>query len=220
MLTEVELAKLETRCRAIPQTSIDRVERDLMTELFDTVLDYQNRAETVRKAQEHFRSRYGMTVTTLDDLDDLLASFPDDDALASSLWGNRHWRRARELRGLVTYLRERGVTDLGSLRRWAAATSQDDFVGHIKGLGPAVYRSLVMRMGIDTIKPDVHVLRFVSSAIGRTVSQDEAVTSLEDVARRLGIDARTLDASIWEHRAKGVRDRVSSRAGTKEPAEG
>jgi hypothetical protein len=58
-----------------------------------------------------------------------------------------------------------------------------------------------MRLGVDTIKPDVHVLRFVSSAIGRRVTQDEAVTSLEEVARRLGISARTLDGSVWAFQA-------------------
>jgi hypothetical protein len=205
MLTDDELDLLEARCREIPLTADDHVAVDLVTELFDTVLDYQNRAETVRKAQAHFRSAHGDDVRSLDELTDLMDQTPDDTALAASLWGNRHWRRARELRGLVAYLRERDVTDLAALRRWAAGSTQDDFVGHIKGLGPAVYRSLVMRLGVDTIKPDVHVLRFVSTAIGRRVSQDEAVASLETVAQRLGTSARTLDRSIWAIQAYGPR---------------
>jgi hypothetical protein len=61
-----------------------------------------------------------------------------------------------------------------------------------------------MRLGVDTIKPDVHVLRFVSGAIGRRVTQDEAVTSLETIARRLGTSARLLDANIWAFRARGA----------------
>ena len=172
-----------------------------MTELFDTVLDYQNRAETVRKALAHFRSEHP-TIRTLEDLEDALGRHPDDEDLAAFLWGNRHWRRARELRGLVAYFRDRDVTDLAALRRWAARSRQEDFVGHVKGLGPAVYRSLVMRLGVDTIKPDVHVLRFVSAAIGRRVSQDEAVASLEIVARRLGTPARTLDGGIWAEQTR------------------
>ncbi len=203
MLTDDELDLLEARCREIPLTPNEHVAEDFVTELFDTVLDYQNRAKTVRKANAHFRSEHGEEVRSLDDLTDLLERTPDDTELAASLWGNLHWRRARELRGLVAYLRERSVTDLATLRRWAAGSTQDDFVGHIKGLGPAVYRSLVMRLGVDTIKPDVHVLRFVSSGIGRRVSQDEAVASLEIVARRLGTSARTLDGSIWTFQARG-----------------
>jgi len=169
----------------------------MLTELFDTVLDYQNRAETVRKALAHFRSEHGDDVRSFEDLEAVLAAHPEDEDLADTLWGNRHWRRARELRGLVAYFRERDVTDLTALRRWATGSSQEDFVTDIHGLGPAAYRSLVMRLGVDTIKPDVHLLRFVERAVGRRVSQDEAVDALEAVARRLRISARTLDASIW-----------------------
>jgi hypothetical protein len=203
LLNDGELDRLESACRAIPLSVDDHVARDLMTELFDTVLDYQNRAATVRKAQEHFRNRHGDEVRTFADLEQVLGEHPDDEDLAAYLWGNRHWRGARELRGLVAYFRERDVTDLAALQRWAASSTQEDFVGHVKGLGPAVYRSLVMRMGVDTIKPDVHVLRFVSSAIGRRVTQDEAVSSLEEIARRLETTARTLDGGIWAYQARG-----------------
>jgi hypothetical protein len=202
VLTEDELDVLEARCREIPLSSDDHVAVDLLIELFDTVLDYQNRAVTVRKALDHFRTELGTSVTTLDDLEAALRDHPDDEDLAAHLWGNRHWRRARVLRGLVAYFRERDVTDLAALRRWAARSTQEDFVGHIKGLGPAVYRSLVMRLGVDTIKPDVHVLRFVAAAIGRRVTQDEAVTSLEETAQRIGTSARTLDGSIWVHQTR------------------
>jgi hypothetical protein len=37
------------------------------------------------------------------------------------------------------------------------------------------------------------------------VTQDEAVTSLEEVARRLGISARMLDGSVWAFQAKPKR---------------
>jgi hypothetical protein len=55
-----------------------------------------------------------------------------------------------------------------------------------------------MRLGVETVKPDVHVLRFVSRAIGRPTSEDEAVLALETVAGRLGVRANVLDWSIWE----------------------
>lgn len=201
VLSTEELDRLEAACRTIPLSEHDYVADDLMEELFETVLDYQNRAATVDAALAHFRSEHA-DVRSFDDLEEILADHPDDEDLAQTLWGNRHHRRARELRGLVAYLRERDVTDLAALRAWAAGSTQADFVGRIKGLGPAVYRSLVMRLGVDTIKPDVHVLRFVSGAIDRRVTQDEVVTSLEQVARRLGVSARTLDGSVWAFQAK------------------
>ncbi len=202
MLSESELATLEERCRAVPLTSSEYVATDFVMALFDTVLDYQNHVETIRKAGEHFTANHFDEIWSLDDLERALVRFPDDQdgdrELATYLWGNRHWRRAHELRGLVAYFRERDVIDLASLRRWAAGSRPEDFLGHIKGLGPAVYRWLVMRAGVETIKPDTHILRFVGSAVGRSVSEDEAVSSLEAVATRLGVQARVLDWSIWE----------------------
>jgi hypothetical protein len=61
-----------------------------------------------------------------------------------------------------------------------------------------------MRAGVQTVKPDVHILRFVAGAIGRPVNEDEAVTGLETVAERIGVPARTLDWSIWESQKGGV----------------
>ena len=73
-----------------------------------------------------------------------------------------------------------------------------DFRGQVRGLGFAVYKWLVMRQGVETIKPDVHVLRFVRSAVGRQPSEAEAVTALERIAMELGLKAYELDWGIWE----------------------
>jgi len=210
MLDERELAKLVSRCRAVPLTEDRYVATDFVVALLETVMDYQNATTTVRRAGTHFEENRWDEIRTLDDLEGVLARFPADpegnDALAQYLWGYHHWRRAQELRGLVAYFRERNVTDLGALRAWAVASTTDDFVGHIKGLGTAVYHGLVMRLGVETVKPDVHILRFVADAIGRPMNELETIEALEEVATRLNLSPRTLDWSIWEYqRALGRR---------------
>jgi hypothetical protein len=206
-LTEAELDLLEERCRSVPITQNEYIATDFVMALFDTVLDYQNHVATIRKAGEHFKAQRWDEIRTLDDLEGVMDRFPNDQdgnrELATYLWGNRHWRRAQELRDLAAYFRERDVTDLPSLQRWAEGSQPSDFLGHIKGLGPAVYRWLVMRAGVQTVKPDVHILRFVAGAIGRPVNEDEAVTGLETIAERIGVPARTLDWSIWEYQRGG-----------------
>ncbi len=103
------------------------------------------------------------------------------------------------LRGLVDYLASIGVTDQGALRGWAAtATFDRDFKGRVDGLGPAVFQWLVMRQGVDTVKPDVHVHRFTARVLGRPLSDADAVTVIERAARRLGRPAHRLDWAIWE----------------------
>ena len=202
MLTDAELDALEHAASSIPMSSFEFVADDYIVALFDTVLDYQNQAAAIQKAEDHYRAEHYAEIRTLDGLEAVLERFPEDrngnDELSQYLWGNHHWRRAQELRGLVAYFRERNVTTLRRLRTWATKSQQEDFVGHIKGLGPAVYRSLAMRMGVDTVKPDVHVLRFVSGAIGRNATQAEAVDGLTDVAARLGVPARDLDWSVLQ----------------------
>ena len=203
MLDERELAMLVSRCRSVPLTQNEYVATDFVVALLETVMDYQNATTTVRRASTHFEDNRWDEIRTLDDLERVLARFPADrdgnDALAQYLWGYHHWRRAQELRGLVAYFRERNVTDLGALRAWAIASTTDDFVGHIKGLGTAVYHGLVMRLGVETVKPDVHILRFVADAIGRPVNELETVEALEEVAERLDLSPRTLDWSLWEY---------------------
>jgi hypothetical protein len=203
MLTENEVAKLEARCRTVPLTVKEYVATDFVVALLETVIDYQNATTTVQRAGRYFEADAWNEVRTLDDLEDVLARFPADkegnDALALYLWGYHHWRRAQELRGLVAYFRDRDVIDLESLRAWAKASSEKDFVGHVKGLGSTVYHGLVMRLGVETIKPDVHVLRFVAAAVGRPVNEREAVEGLVEAAKRIGIRPRSLDGSIWEY---------------------
>ena len=211
MLDAKELSALGSRCRAVPLTENEYVATDFVVALLETVMDYQNPTTTVQRATKHFEDNRWDEIRTLDDLERVLARFPADrggnDELAQYLWGYHHWRRAQELRGLVAYFRERNVTDLSALRAWAVASTADDFVGHIKGLGTAVYHGLVMRLGVETVKPDVHILRFVSDAIGRPVSELEAVESLEEVAKRLDLSPRVLDWSIWEYQRALVRRR-------------
>ena len=55
------------------------------------------------------------------------------------------------------------------------------------------------RVGVGTIKPDVHVLAFVEATLGFPLSDTEAVAILEKVARDLGIRAAQLDATIWTY---------------------
>jgi hypothetical protein len=223
MLDEKELAKLVSRCRAVPLTENEYVATDFVVALLETVMDYQNATTTVHRAGTYFVDNRWDQIRTLDDLERVLARFPADkqgnDALAQYLWGYHHWRRAQELRGLVAYFRERNVTDLSGLRAWAVTSTTEDFVGRIKGLGTAVYHGLVMRLGVETVKPDVHILRFVAGAIGRPVNELEAIEALEEVARQLDLSPRTLDWSIWEYqralpvgRRRGIPRRTSSKS--------
>ena len=203
MVTEQEVERVALAARALQPAEGVYIEDDFVLNLLETVLDYMLQTPTVVKALEYYKAHRWDEIRTLDDLDAVLERFPADQegniALAEHLWGYKLWTRAEQLRGLASYFRTIGVSDQERLRRWAqTSTFKDDFEGRVKGLGPAVYQWLVMRQGVDTVKPDVHVRRFAEGAVGRGLSDWEVVEVTTEAAKRLGIKAIELDWRIWE----------------------
>lgn len=67
----------------------------------------------------------------------------------------------------------------------------------------AAYKWLAMRLGIDTVKPDVHLHNFIEPIVGHRVTDEELVRVLEHVADQLDMRPRALDASLWEYQRGG-----------------
>lgn len=193
----VELARL------LPPATESYLEDDFIMNLLETVLDYQMHTTAVVRALQRFRDSRWDEIRTLGDLKSVLARFPDDQAgnteLAQYLWGYDLWTRAHQLRDLLSFFDSIGVTEQAHLRAWAERGEfRSDFEGQVKGLGIAVYQWLVMRQGVDTVKPDVHVHRFVEAALHRSLSDQEVVDVVTEAAHRLDLKAYELDWRIWE----------------------
>jgi hypothetical protein len=176
ILSEEEWAKVEEACTAVPPMGIPPETTDYpdyMENLFLTVLDLMLDNTIVYKAILYYRDNREDEIQTLDDLGRVLASFPDDrdgnEKAAQHLWDYKFWNRVGWLRGLVRWAREMGLADQEKLREWAHQSDfHRDFEGRAKGLGIAAYCWLVMRLGVDTVKPDVMLHRFVRRALGPT----------------------------------------------------
>jgi hypothetical protein len=202
-ITSDDVAKVTSVAGRLPPAAGSSLEEDYVMNLLVAVVDYMLKTAIVVRALRHFRDNRWDEIRTLDDLEGVLGRFRDDEAgntaLARHLWGYRLWTRAEQLRGLARYFRSIGVTDQERLVRWAQQSSfEDDFEGRVKGLGRAVYESLLMRQGVDTVKPDVHVRRFAESAVGRPLSDADVIQVVTRAAHRLGIKAYELDWRIWE----------------------
>ena len=208
MISANDIERVATAAQHVPPASETYLEDDFVTNLVVTVVDYQMHTTAVVKAMQHFKAQRRDEIRTIDDLAAVFARFPDDQegntALAQHLWGYNLWTRAHQLRDLVAFFCSIGVVDQESLRRWAAGSDfRDDFEGQVNGLGIAVYHWLVMRQGVDTVKPDVHVRRFAERAVGRALSDTEVVEVVTAAAHRLGMKAYELDWAIWEASRSG-----------------
>jgi hypothetical protein len=211
MLTEAELLTVTEAASRIPLTSSVYVDNDFGTCLVSTVVDFQTHTTAVERALAHFEEHRGERASTLGDFERLFLEYPDTKAgnteLAEYLFGYKMWTRVGLLRSLVRFMRRIGVSDISDLRAWAEKSEfERDFEGQVRfvadgrtnGLGPAVYNWLVMRLGVETVKPDVRLHRFVETAVGRRVSDSDLVSAIESAAKRIGASPRQLDWSIWE----------------------
>lgn len=203
-LDAAEFQKILVRCSELAPAREDYRVNDYVTNLMLTVLDFQLKTEIVRKAHDFYQQHRRDEIRTHNQLKQLLGQRADNKdgntAVAIYLWGYRYWNRVELLRRFVTFLETIGVTTQEQLIGWAATSEFDrDFRGKVPGLGYAVYNWLEMRQGVETIKPDIHVRRFVESVIGRNMPDNELVATLEEVAGSLGLKAYELDWRIWEH---------------------
>ena len=208
VIGEDDIERMVAACAGLPEPSGDYVIDDFLTNLVATVVDFQTHTTAVERAIAHFEEQVRPELNDVYDLIALMERWPDTEegniALALHLWGYRMWTRAKMLRGLVDYFLSIGVDDQERLREWARQATFGDFEGQVRGLGPAVFQWLIMRQGVETVKPDVHVHRFVAGVLGRRVSDKDALEVVTAAAERLGRSATHLDWAIWEAGRSGM----------------
>lgn len=205
MVTQREFDLILAKCGDLPSAQGIYLEHDYVTNLFLTVLDFQIQGPIVERAIAYYKHSRWNEIRTHEDVKLFLSKYEDDKegntAAALYLWHYRYWNRVSMLRKLIAYFEQIGVTSQEDLIHWVQTSDfKTDFKGEIPGMSFAIYQWLVMRQGIETIKPDVHIRRFIESIVHRSDFTDkELVTVLEKVARQLGLKAYELDWRIWEY---------------------
>lgn len=204
--SEEDFQRVVAKCREIPAAESDFRVNDYVENMLLTVLDFQMRSATVGRAMEYFSLHAQKDVANFDALKNLLAKYPDTQEgnreLAQYLWGYNMWTRAELLRRLLAYFEAQGVTTQEHLQQWAAqAVYERDFKGQVKGAGYAIFQWLVMRQGVETVKPDVWLHRFMQEVLGYSVRDEVVVELLKEVALELEIKAYDLDWRIWKYQA-------------------
>jgi hypothetical protein len=223
MITERDVGLIAERGRHLPPAEGFYIENDFVTNLIATVLDYQLHTTAVERALGHYKERRWDQIRDLDDLKAVFEMFDDSQEgnrqLAQHLWEYDLWTRAEQLRRLTEFFESIGITNQTALKAWAeTSTFERDFQGRVRGLGPAVYQWLIMRQGVETVKPDVHVRRFAEVAIGRPLSDNELIVGVERAARVLGLTPLEFDWRIWEwSREQPIEEPNTPRPKAKKP---
>ena len=203
-LNSEQFTRLLAAVAELPFIHSSRWETDYVHDVLQTVLDFHMQSTVVEDALMYFRNQV-QRQHGIDDhlrLKTVLANFPDttdgNKAASVFLWNNKHWTRTICLRRFLSFLESVGATDQVALRAWAQhAKFESDFKGQVKGLGIAVFQWLLLRCGVDTIKPDVWVINFVERVVGKKFPESVLVTTFEKIAPLVGETLETIDVTIW-----------------------
>jgi hypothetical protein len=120
----------------------------------------------------------------------------------------RDARRASTLSGVLDYMLEAqhqflDETEAARLRSWAKWARPGDYLAvNVPGFGLAGFQYLRLLFGAETTKPDVHIIGYVSEAVGREVSDAEAIYILEQAADLVDVPLSRLDSVIWKSRER------------------
>ena len=172
--------------------------------LINTALDFQSNVTTVNDAMAYYREN--IRYNSHRGLQGVVNQFPNtkrgNQKLASYIWSNNMWTRAEFLRMLLNEFELRGIRGQKSLERWLQnADFKRDIKGQFKSrhhsMGIKIFHWLCLRCGIDTVAPDVWILKFVSNTIGRKALPEESVQALVSIAKAQRRKAYRLDAAIW-----------------------
>jgi hypothetical protein len=124
----------------------------------------------------------------------------------------RHEARAIILSSVVDWLAKVAADDRDStaqLEIWAKTADPRTAKSlGIRGFGLAGFQYLRMLFGANTVKPDLHICRYVSSCVGHPVSPIEALQLLETAALEANVALRDVDTTIWELSARTDRRSV------------
>jgi hypothetical protein len=175
--------------------------------VLDCVLSLNRRYNAVvRPRVERFAARRS-EIQTLTELQSLVRLYPSPHAFCVAELEYNDARRAETLIGVVDYLLDAQVEHPGEdeserLTQWASWCRPGDHLAvGVQGFGLAGFQYLRMLFGAQTVKPDVHIINFVSELLGRPLTPVQALNIMERAAALVHLPLREVDAEIWRERA-------------------
>lgn len=192
--------------------------------LIDAVLSIRARYGSPTTGVRGAVARWQASSETSEPYDDLrrLAKFVDrPDELAEILGVAQRIDRGRTTKAAAIARAAEALVAAG-------ATTSKDVHAHpdkkqlaaayqsVRGLGWITWDYFLMLLGVDGVKADVMVQRFVSEAVGREVTAAEAKALVVAVAADLGpkVDVRDVDHRIWSHQRRQRTPRPTANAAT------
>lgn len=159
--------------------------------IINTVLAMRQRwKETAEPRFTEYQKNYPH-IKTLYDLDNLIKCTSEQEfckkVLGITITKNNFWRYKMLndiVKAFTEYQKENGFnSDKEAMMDWAKKCNlsqlEDDIVGRLNNVGLATVQNLRMCLGIDTVKPDVHIINALKKiGLGNEVEICELISEL------------------------------------------
>lgn len=172
--------------------------------LIDAILSInRNYKNFVLPRVEQFKKEYNY-ITKLNQLLDLIQSMTKSE-FAKNILKYNDIRRVYLLIELIQKLQKiinetgKNEKEILAVRKWMIKNGVYGYKNlNVKGIGIATYQYLRMLLGIDTVKPDVHIKRFLEKILNRKLKEEYCIKLLESIAKKMNIPSISLDHAIWK----------------------
>lgn len=172
--------------------------------IINTVLAMRQRwKETAEPRFVEYQKNYSH-IKTLYDLDNLIGNLSESEFCKKILGmnitknDNRRYNMLCDMvKAFIEYQKENGFdSDKEAMMDWAIKCNlsqlEEDFIGKLNNVGLATVQNLRMCLGIDTIKPDVHIINALKKiGLGNEVEICELISELT------GYKCIELDQIFW-----------------------
>ena len=183
--------------------------------LINTALNIRQKTETVKKRMKVYRKNYSH-IKNLYDLKKLINSMSEKECLYKVLGFNKVKKlnnpRYNVLKAMIeafiSYQKRKGFSsDYEAMKDWAhnfdLSNLNNDALAEIHGVGLARVQNLRMCLGVDTVKPDVHIENALKELGYENCSKRNVVEICEWISELTGYSCLELDQIFWHYGKKG-----------------
>lgn len=134
----------------------------------------------------------------------------------SNIWNYNHPQRIEILSTLVDKLilygdikhTDDSETELKKLQLWAKTVNVFEYKSfNVPGIGVATYQYIRMLLVAKTVKPDVHIKRYIYSLLDKYLNEYDTIHIFERACNDQNIDVAQADHSLWKQYASFVDKR-------------
>lgn len=151
---------------------------------------------------EYFKQKFP-NINTLHKLNNLIIEKGVNNF--EDVWNYDHPKRVEILQDITLFFidyknRNHIKDDLEGMKHWAKNVDMNSKrILPVNGIGFATSLYIRKMLGVDTVKPDIHIKKSIYDGIGKKMSEKKTVSFIEEAAHKMDVTATALDYAIWEY---------------------